>query len=1335
MDDVRDHEKESLRTALLRRWRWFSRFLKVLFVGFVIYQAPRLTVFRVVRDWPLQRVFEGLAGQISSSSAEWDWFGPIIYRDFLIRTSDGVPLLAVDRVEINRSPLALAFKPNDVGRIRIEGGRLSTAVWNGGSTIETVLEPWIAKIHQRNLGAHLQDLVDEGNQENAAKDTQSRITGTIELVNSTIELTDLRQGDAWLLSELSAVMPFPVLTEGGVFSFQSSDVICSGSVQYAEEPQLNVMQSSSQSENSFPTKSIMSRANSMLARPGGWSVTVSEQEPDHGKYALVIGATRCPAGISRMASNRFGWSHVLQGVVDIRADLLLSKSFQIERLTRSRGETAQYTIKGNVVGRDLSVVDTVTEEKQFLIEKIDVPFEADIFQEKYVIQKFQAETNLGYLEATGTIRAPSIRSFGSNIALPGWHFLEAVQADNFEAQASLDIPSVLNAFPGIHLLRPDVQLTEGKVDIVIKSQEKESSRQVYFKSELDHVSAMRGEEKVEWNTPWSAWVYARQPFGGELRLEEAGLSSAFADISMNGLADTIETTWRIDLGRIFQKVNTLVDFQSDGEEQSLEGISRGQCRVDKFPERGSTKVTTSLSVENLCWTIGNRVIWKDHLVAADFDTSWVETPAAISLETAGLKVESGSDSLVVALANECRIARDWKKALWLNRPTPGEDEHASFDCHMSGNLVTWQQRILGLGTAVGFQPRWSKLPVAGNFESSWTLGCVGQQFQITKATGHIEQFSLHSGKHHIEEPRVVIAAVGSINPTRGIIKLSSAEVLSSTVSLRTNGLQLSSKSSTTQPLIDSIFDSVQGQLQWQVDLTRLDKWLAEGMTSEAAGRLWGTVDLLETPSGINLLMTTTGSQLALSPASTKTSATANATSSPVWIEPQVNGLLDVTRPVVNQVGLDQLKINRLKIESSTMSVVATGSMRDLSGQREVELGGTILTNWQQLVRLLSPSSGTMLKLTGGGPQPFTVRGSFGPVQGKSAAGDSVTLPLPDQWRSPTQESNLPRQQYIALPLQQQQQGIHEGLAKWLPQIRAETTLSWQSGQIADFPLGPGTLPIQLVEGQLAFGPFAIPVSGGTVRGSPWIQLFPPPGEVVLPPGRLVERVALTPPLCDQWLSWLSPIMRSSTEAQGFLTVDTSGGQLPLSSPLNGRFDGQLWLEQFSVTPGDMAGPLIKLLAKLQSVVDPRFAFGDQVVFLRARPDPVHIWISEGRVHHDNLILDMGQLSVQSKGSMGQDGSLSMQIEVAFRGDVAGATPVVAQLLRTPFVIPLRGTVQRPQFDATALDTILTRIMQNTADAVLRDGIGRGLEALFGNPQPPENASPQSTQPLTFPDTD
>ncbi|MDA8042225.1 MAG: hypothetical protein MPJ22_07400, partial [Pirellulales bacterium] len=60
-------------------------------------------------------------------------------------------------------------------------------------------------------------------------------------------------------------------------------------------------------------------------------------------------------------------------------------------------------------------------------------------------------------------------------------------------------------------------------------------------------------------------------------------------------------------------------------------------------------------------------------------------------------------------------------------------------------------------------------------------------------------------------------------------------------------------------------------------------------------------------------------------------------------------------------------------------------------------------------------------------------------------------------------------------------------------------------------------------------------------------------------------------------------------------------------------------------------------------------------------------------------------------------------------------------------------VRNPQFDATAIDTILKRIMQNTADAVVRDGIGRGLEALFGNPQQPEQEVPPVAQPLTFPD--
>jgi len=150
---------------------------------------------------------------------------------------------------------------------------------------------------------------------------------------------------------------------------------------------------------------------------------------------------------------------------------------------------------------------------------------------------------------------------------------------------------------------------------------------------------------------------------------------------------------------------------------------------------------------------------------------------------------------------------------------------------------------------------------------------------------------------------------------------------------------------------------------------------------------------------------------------------------------------------------------------------------------------------------------------------------------------------------------------------------------------------------------------------------------------------------------------------------------------------------------------------------------VNLLTKLQTAIDPRFAFGDKVVLLRVRPDPVRVQLADRRLWHDGLVIDSGQLVLRSAGSVAADGALAMNVEVSFRGDVAGATPVVGKLLRTPLLIPLRGTVDRPQFDARALDAVVARIVENTADAVINDGLGRSLEALFGNPPPPTPAPP------------
>ena len=170
----------------------------------------------------------------------------------------------------------------------------------------------------------------------------------------------------------------------------------------------------------------------------------------------------------------------------------------------------------------------------------------------------------------------------------------------------------------------------------------------------------------------------------------------------------------------------------------------------------------------------------------------------------------------------------------------------------------------------------------------------------------------------------------------------------------------------------------------------------------------------------------------------------------------------------------------------------------------------------------------------------------------------------------------------------------------------------------------------------------------------------------------------------------------------------------------GEIAGQVVFEDLEVTPGGGVQPLVNLLVKLQSVVDPRFAFGDKAVIMRVRPEPVRMRLAGRRLAHDGLVMDAGQLVVKSQGSVGQDGSLDMQLEVALRGDMIGQPPVLGQLFRTPLVIPLKGSVHKPQFDAASIDTILGRIGENTAQAVINDGLGRGLEAIFGEPKPAAN---------------
>jgi hypothetical protein len=597
-------------------------------------------------------------------------------------------------------------------------------------------------------------------------------------------------------------------------------------------------------------------------------------------------------------------------------------------------------------------------------------------------------------------------------------------------------------------------------------------------------------------------------------------------------------------------------------------------------------------------------------------------------------------------------------------------------------------------------------------------------WQWTRAGCEIEKLVMRHEGREIVEPRVVITSAGRVDAVSGKIDISSGELLSTSLSLRTGGLTWLPATTAEWPV-----ERLRGRMQWQADIGRVEPWLVPAAVAKswpAGGRGWGTIEIIDTQAGVNLLVEATGSQLVLSSGGREGQA-----ARPVWTEPRVAGALEITRPRGASGTLaDQLRIDRLSVESSTLAVAATGRLDDWSARRVVTLDGTAAYDWQQVSRLLSPWTGGRITLVGSEGRPFALRvplAAGGPVEVTAAGGGSpsATVPLPADWLAATRGTEA--EPNLAMRVTRPASASVRPNDDRFKSLAIDTTASWLGGDVAGFPLAAGEVAVRLLEGQLAFGPFDIPVAGGRVRGAPWVRLVPAPGELVIPPGRLAERVALSEQTCRQIALWLSPVLGHATHAAGVVSVDLAGARLPFGDAFGGELAGQLTFENLELKPSPGVQPLVNLLVKLQSVVDPRFAFGDKAVLLRVRPDPVRVRLAGRRIAHEGLVMDSGQLVVKSQGSVGQDGSLDMRLEVALRGDLVGQTPVLGTLFRTPLVVPLKGTVEKPQFDAAAMESILSRIVENTAEAVLKDGIGRGLEAVFGQPSAPAPA-PARPQP-------
>jgi hypothetical protein len=125
---------------------------------------------------------------------------------------------------------------------------------------------------------------------------------------------------------------------------------------------------------------------------------------------------------------------------------------------------------------------------------------------------------------------------------------------------------------------------------------------------------------------------------------------------------------------------------------------------------------------------------------------------------------------------------------------------------------------------------------------------------------------------------------------------------------------------------------------------------------------------------------------------------------------------------------------------------------------------------------------------------------------------------------------------------------------------------------------------------------------------------------------------------------------------------------------------------------------------------------------------VPVRLENGRVHHENFTIRIGQSDVRSSGSVGLDGGVSLVLDLPVPpralDRLLSNNPILRESLSKQRIkVPVGGTLQRPRLDVKAFDDAVAGVMRgaakDAAGGLIEKGRDRLLDELFKRAQPPK----------------
>jgi hypothetical protein len=119
-----------------KAWKWIAAVAGGLLL--LIALAPYLASVGIFRETLLRAVTPPIHGSVHCGGASLGWFSPIQFEKIEIRSTDGAPVVAIDRLQGDRPLWKMLVNRSDLGRFRIERPQLDVVLSPRGANLAEV---------------------------------------------------------------------------------------------------------------------------------------------------------------------------------------------------------------------------------------------------------------------------------------------------------------------------------------------------------------------------------------------------------------------------------------------------------------------------------------------------------------------------------------------------------------------------------------------------------------------------------------------------------------------------------------------------------------------------------------------------------------------------------------------------------------------------------------------------------------------------------------------------------------------------------------------------------------------------------------------------------------------------------------------------------------------------------------------------------------------------------------------------------------------------------------------------------------------------------------------